>query len=125
MKKAERPINLSLLAFQFPVPAITSITHRITGVVLFVGIGFLLYVLELALSSPEGYAHAQELLAAPAGKLVAFVVLAMLIFHIVAGIRHLIMDFHIGDSLAGGRLGAQLVIALSIVLIVAAGAWLW
>jgi succinate dehydrogenase / fumarate reductase cytochrome b subunit len=125
MKKAERPINLSLLAFQFPLPAITSITHRITGVVLFAGIGYLLYVLDLATSSPEGYAQAEQVLAAPFGKLVSFVVLATLIFHIVAGIRHLIMDFHLGDSLEGGRLGARLVVVLSIVLIAAAGAWLW
>lgn len=125
MRKAERPISLPLLALRFPITAITSITHRITGVVLFVGIGFLLYVLELATSSPDGYVEAQRLLSEPAGKLIAFGVLATLIFHIVAGIRHLIMDFHIGDSLAAGRLGSQLVIASSLGLIALAGVWLW
>src|SRR4030095_14592416 len=125
MKKGQRPIYLSLTQFRFPVMAITSITHRITGVVLFVGAAFLLYVLDLALRSPESYAHALEVLAAPAGKVVTLIVLAMLIFHVVAGIRHLIMDFHIADSLEAGRAGSQLVIVVSLIVTVLAGIWIW
>lgn len=125
MKKGSRPVNLSLTKFSFPVMAITSITHRITGVVLFAGIAFLLYVLDQALASPAGFEHARALLAAPTGKIVMLAVLAMLTFHIVAGIRHMVMDFHVGDSLAAGRLGSQLVFAVSIGLIVLAGVWLW
>ena len=41
--KTDRPINLSLTKFSFPLAAIASITHRITGILLFVGIAFLLY----------------------------------------------------------------------------------
>ena len=51
--KTDRPVNLNLLAFSFPLAAIVSITHRITGVVLFVGLAFALYALDLALASPE------------------------------------------------------------------------
>ena len=125
MKKGQRPIYLSLTQFRFPVTAITSITHRITGVVLFAATAFLLYVLDLALRSPDGYAHALEILDTATGKLVMLIALAMLIFHIVAGIRHIVMDFHVADSLEAGRAGSQLVIVLSLVLIVLAGFWLW
>ena len=53
--KTDRPVNLNLLAFSFPLAAIVSITHRITGVVLFVGLAFALYALDLALASPEEF----------------------------------------------------------------------
>jgi succinate dehydrogenase / fumarate reductase cytochrome b subunit len=123
--RSERPVNLALTKFSLPLAALASITHRITGVVLFAGMAVLLYLLDLALGSEAGFAEARALLAAPLPKLVVLAVLAALVFHIVAGIKHLIMDFHIGDTLAGGRLGAQISIGLSVVLIALAGAWLW
>ena len=121
----ERPVNLALTKFSFPLAAIASITHRITGVVLFGGMAVLLYLLDLALRSPDGFAEARTLVALPIVKLVLLAILAALIFHIVAGVKHLIMDFHIGDTLAGGRLGAQLSFGISVVLIALAGAWIW
>lgn len=121
----ERPVNLALTKFSFPLAAIASITHRITGVVLFGGMAVLLYLLDLSTRSPDGFAEARALLDLPLAKLVLLAILAALIFHIVAGVKHLIMDFHIGDTLAGGRLGAQLSFGVSIVLIALAGAWIW
>ena len=41
-QKAERPVNLDLTQFSFPFAALASITHRISGVILFVAIAFLL-----------------------------------------------------------------------------------
>jgi succinate dehydrogenase / fumarate reductase cytochrome b subunit len=43
----------------------------------------------------------------------------------VLGIRHLIMDFGVGESLEGGQTGAKIALALAIVLIVLAGVWVW
>jgi len=125
MSRQERPVNLALTKFSFPLPAIASITHRITGVLLFAGIAFGLYVLDLSLASPAGFERAAALLATPAGRVLTWLVLAVLIFHLLAGIRHLLMDFGIGETLRGGRLGAQLTFALSAVLIVLAGVWIW
>ncbi len=121
----ERPVNLSLTKFSFPITAIASITHRITGVLLFVGIAYLLWILSLALESPEGFSRAAEVLAAPLPKLVLLAVLAALLFHIFAGVKHLFMDFHLGDSFAAARLGSQVVFALTVVTTVLAGVWLW
>ena len=49
--KTDRPVNLNLFAFSFPLTAIVSITHRITGIILFGGVAFALYVLDMALAS--------------------------------------------------------------------------
>ena len=67
--KTDRPVNLNLLAFSFPLAAIVSITHRVTGVILFVGVAFALYALDMALASPEGFAAAQQLIPSRWGSL--------------------------------------------------------
>ena len=52
-------------------------------------------------------------------------VLSALLYHLVAGIRHLLMDAGLGESLEGGRLGAKILIVIAVVLIVLLGVWIW
>lgn len=123
--KDKRPVNLDLTTIKFPVPALASISHRISGVALFVALPFMLWALDRSLASPEGFSQVQGILATPLASLITWAILAALLFHLVAGIRHLIMDMGIGESLEGGRRGAFLVFAVSIVLILLAGVWVW
>lgn len=121
----KRPVNLDLGKFHFPLPAITSILHRISGVLLFIAMGFLLYGLHLSLSGEEGFSALQTLMQSFLAKLIVWGILSSLIYHLVAGVRHLIMDLGIGETLEGGLLGSRIVILVSIVLIVLAGVWIW
>jgi succinate dehydrogenase / fumarate reductase cytochrome b subunit len=123
--KTERPVYLSLTQFKWPLAAMASITHRITGVLLFIGIAFLLYLLELGVESERSFAHASALLEEPLAKFVLWAVLGAVIYHLVAGVKHLFLDFHIGDSLEGASIATWLTLVTSAVLIVLAGAWLW
>jgi succinate dehydrogenase / fumarate reductase cytochrome b subunit len=125
MKTRERPVNLDLTKFSFPLPALASITHRITGVILFVGIAFGLWALDLSLRSPEGFAEAARLAGSPLGGFVAWGLLTALAYHFVAGVKHLFMDWGVGETLEGARLGSQLTIAATVVLSVLAGVWVW
>lgn len=121
----DRPVYLSLTQFKFPVTAIASIAHRITGMLLFVGIAYLLWLLSVALASPAGFAQAAAALDAPFAKLVLWGVLVMLAYHVLAGVKHLIMDFHIGDSFEAASASAYAVFGLTAVLAVLTGVWLW
>lgn len=121
----KRPVNLDLTQFSFPLPALTSIAHRVTGVVLFVGLVFLMYGLDLSLQSEEGFNEAKALLDLFVVKLVIWGLVSALLYHLVAGIKHLIMDTGIGETLEGGILAAKATIAVSVVLIVLAGVWIW
>jgi succinate dehydrogenase / fumarate reductase cytochrome b subunit len=123
--KTARPVDIPLTTFAFPLAAIASITHRITGVLLFVGLAFLLYLLDESLTSPQGLDTARATLSMPLAKLLLIAIVATLIYHFVAGVKHLLLDFDIGDTVEGGKLGAQITIAVSAVLIVIAGVWLW
>jgi succinate dehydrogenase / fumarate reductase cytochrome b subunit len=64
-------------------------------------------------------------LTSPLAKLVTWGILSALLYHLVAGVRHLMMDMGIGESLEGGKLGSKIVIAVSVVVIVLAGVWIW
>ena len=122
---SKRPVNLDLFTIRFPLPAITSIMHRISGAFLFPAVGGLLYLLELSLASESGFAEAGRLLDSLAAKALLWLVLSALAYHFIAGCRHLLMDLGIGESLAGGLLGARLILLLSVLAAVGLGVWLW
>mgnify|MGYP001813500641 CR=1 FL=1 len=110
---------------RLPITAWVSITHRVTGVALFVGMGVLIWALDKSLESPEGFGAVGEWLGNPLVKLVVWGIVAALIYHAVAGVKHLIMDMGIGETMEGGVLGARLVIGVSVVLVALAGVWIW
>ncbi|WP_312960950.1 succinate dehydrogenase, cytochrome b556 subunit [Stutzerimonas nitrititolerans] len=123
--KSQRPVNLDLRTIKLPITAYTSIIHRVSGVILFVGVAIMLLALDASLSSEEGFAEVKAYLSSPLVKLIVWGLLSALLYHLVAGIRHLIMDIGHGETLEGGKLGSKIVIAVSVVLILLAGVWIW
>lgn len=123
--KDKRPVNLDISTIRLPITSYVSILHRMSGVALFVIAGLFLWMLDCSLSSEQGFNALQTTLTSPLAKLVLWGMIAALIYHLVAGIRHLIMDMGLGETLEGGVLGAKLVLVISVVLIVLVGAWIW
>ena len=122
--KDKRPINLDIGTIALPITAIASILHRISGVILLFGSGILLWLLDLSLESPGGFQRAAMLLQAPLFVFVVWGVLSALLYHMCAGVRHLLMDIGIGESLEGGQRGAMLMFVASAALILLAGIYL-
>ncbi|OGT37045.1 MAG: succinate dehydrogenase, cytochrome b556 subunit [Gammaproteobacteria bacterium RIFCSPHIGHO2_12_FULL_38_14] len=120
----QRPVNLNLFTIRFPIPAIVSILHRISGVVLFLLIPCIFWGFDFSLTE-YGFDHLQELLSNVYVKFIVWALLIPFCYHLIAGIRHLLMDIHIGESLKGGRLGAGLTLIFSLLLIILMGIWLW
>lgn len=120
-----RPVNLDIKTIELPITAYASILHRVTGVVLCAAVLFLLWMLNKSLASEAGFVEVQQMLGSSYVKFLLLVCLAPFIYHLVAGVRHLIMDAGIGETLEGGRLGAKIVFAVSAVLILITGVWLW
>lgn len=121
----KRPVNLDLTTIKFPVMAISSIIHRITGVGLFVAVPILLWMLDRSLAGPESFAGLKEMLAAPLMRFVVWGILAMLVYHLFAGIRHMAMDIGLGEGLESGRRTATLVIVASLVSAIILAIWVF
>jgi succinate dehydrogenase / fumarate reductase cytochrome b subunit len=117
-------VNLDLTTLKFPPAAIASILHRLSGVVVFLFIPLLLWLLQLSLDT-KGFSNLQVVFNHPFTKLILWAVLAAIIYHLIAGIRHLLMDMHIGDGKESGKISALIVMWLSLIFIFAIGGWLW
>ena len=121
----KRPVNLNLFTMKFPLPAIASLLHRISGFILFFLIPIFLFLLQKSLSTSQGFSDVCAIFENPILKFIVWAFLAALIYHLFAGVRHLLMDMGIGETLAGGRRSALLVFILAIIVIVLMGWWLW
>ncbi len=120
-----RPMFFNLLQIQMPVGALTSIMHRITGVVLAVGIPFALYALHLSLDSEQSYARLAQITSTFAFKLAAIVFIWALSHHLLAGVRHVLMDVDLGSHLREARRSAWVVnVGGVLIALLAAGAML-
>lgn len=116
-----RPVNLDLFTIKQPLPAIASIIHRISGLLLFVGIAGLLFIFGESLDSRDSFVALQAVMSGGFAKFVLWVVVSALIYHFVAGIKHLLMDWGIGETLEGAQLGAKIVVGISAILIIYTG----
>jgi len=126
--KDKRPRNLGIgqiLAYQLPIQGIASILHRATGLFLFLSIPLLLCLLQQSLASPDTFSALKSVLSNVFVKLVIFGILAAFVYHLLAGIKHLIMDCGHAETKTGSRLAAQTTLALTVIIMAALGVWLW
>nr|WP_314267333.1 succinate dehydrogenase cytochrome b556 subunit [uncultured Moellerella sp.] len=124
--KKQRPVNLDLQTIEFPVTAIASILHRVSGVITFIAVGILLWLLGISLSSPEGFQYASELMTGFFAKFILWGILTALAYHICGGIRHMLMDFGFMDeTLAVGNASAKIAFVITVILSILAGVLVW
>lgn len=122
----KRPVNLDLRTIKQPLPAITSILHRVTGVALFFGAIFLLYVLEMSLESQQGFDAAVSMMENSFfAKLIAWGLVSALLYHLFAGVKHLVMDLGHCEELESGRLAAKATLVAGGVACLISGVWIW
>ncbi len=120
-----RPVNLDLQTIRFPLTAIASILHRVSGVITFVSLAILLWLLNLSLSSPDGFAAAASITDSFFVKFVLWGVLTALFYHIVLGVRHLLMDLGYFEEMDTGIASTKVSFASVAVLAVFAGGLVW
>ncbi|MCG8426632.1 MAG: succinate dehydrogenase, cytochrome b556 subunit [Chromatiales bacterium] len=73
-----------------------SILHRITGVLMVLAAPLMIHLTDLALDGEQGFAAAQGLIDGWFFTLVMFVLIWAVLHHLLAGIRCLLIDVHIG-----------------------------
>jgi succinate dehydrogenase / fumarate reductase cytochrome b subunit len=106
----QRPVYLNLIKIRLPLPGIISFAHRITGVVLFLALPFVVYLLDLSIESEQSFAKVQQILNQPVMLFVQILLLWSLAHHFFAGIRFLLIDAEIGVEKSQARLASWLVL---------------
>ena len=120
--KPERPryrnIGLGNVIFNYrlPAPGLVSILHRISGVLLFVSLPFLLGLFGDSLISEISFEKFRAVIGHPVGKLVLIVLSWAYLHHFCAGLRHVMMDMDIGLNNATSKNSAMAVLVLSLTL---------
>lgn len=121
----QRPVYLDLSQIQFPATAIASILHRVSGVITFVALAILLWLLATSLSSAQGFAQVQSYFQTFFVKFIVWGILTALAYHAIGGIRHLFQDLGHFEEMESGNASAKVSFAITLVVSVLAGAWLW
>jgi succinate dehydrogenase / fumarate reductase cytochrome b subunit len=112
-----RNIGLAQLAtYRLPLAGKVSILHRISGLLLFVALPLLLYLLDQSLTSEISFDAFKGFLANPFVKLVVLVLSWSFLFHFCAGIRFLLLDTHRAVSKEGGKQTSIVVLTVSTLL---------
>ena len=126
MVNKNRPVNLDIATFRLPITAYVSILHRVSGVAnVFISLA-LIWLLSQSLASEDSYEYVIELTNLTSVKVVLFLILANLIYHSCAGVRHLIMDMGVGeDSFKSGKISAFVMIAVAMILLTLTFFWLF
>ncbi len=98
-----RPTFLDLRRIHFPVGAVASILHRLTGVVLLLVVPAALGLVAYSSSSPAHFHQVAQLLDGPLATLGLALILAAVLHHLFAGLRILLMEAGIGGQLPFAR----------------------
>ena len=109
-----RPVYINLMQIRLPVSALISITHRLSGIYnFFITLPLGLCLLYLSTKSYNDFILIRETLGNP-NIISTFVTFSFLVYvyHILTGIRHLLQDIHIGESLSASRKSAYFVLII-------------
>ena len=117
MNTDHRPVYIDLRKINLPVSALISITHRLSGMyVFFITLPLMLALIYFSTESEDSF-NDLSLFLKDYKFILGLIVLSFCIlwFHILSGVRHLIMDAHIGESLIASKYSAIFTISLWII----------
>ena len=114
-----RPVYMNLFQISLPISAISSITHRLAGIyIFFISLPLFLFLLYFTTKSYNDFMFIQQVFSNSI-FFSTFVSFSFLVFayHILTGVRHLLQDLHIGESLSASRISSYIVFILWFLLI--------
>jgi succinate dehydrogenase / fumarate reductase, cytochrome b subunit len=122
-----------LPSYRLPAAGWVSILHRVSGVLMFVLMPFIIWMFDTSISSEISYerftgAFSAGMLGLPGviWKLVALALIWAYLHHFCAGVRHLRMDINHGAvDKRSGAASARVVLAISLLLTAVLGAKLF
>jgi succinate dehydrogenase / fumarate reductase cytochrome b subunit len=120
-----RPLSPHMTIYRWPVTMMTSITHRLTGGGMAVGLVVLAWWLVCISNGPEGWQSFHAIWDTPLGLLVLFGLTWSLVYHFLNGVRHLAWDLGYGFAKQVSERNSVIILALSILGALAVFASVW
>jgi len=121
-----------ILSYRLPPAGIVSILHRVSGALMFLLLPFIVWLMDVSLSSEISYERFTAAFSAGIGvapgwfiKLVALALIWAYLHHFIAGVRHLWMDMTHSVTREQGHSSAIVTLITSVVLTIALGAKLF
>ena len=102
--------------YRLPLAGFVSILHRASGMLMFLLLPFVLYMLDKSLTSESTFSELQALTSGVFVKLVILALSWAYLHHFCAGVRHLFMDLHYGLNKDAARQSAVSVLVISLAL---------
>ena len=114
-EKDNRPVNLNLLTISLPIIGLSSILHRISGLIIFLAFPLIVWLFSISLESEESFSYLQnQFQQLVVFKIIIFLLFIGFLYHVLAGIRKLLADtFGIGETLKSGNLISWVVFGLT------------
>ena len=120
-RSAKKPPRfLNLLQVRYPIGAIVSIGHRVSGLLLIAALPLLVVGLESSLRSEADYRQICDALLAPLARCAFVLLIWALVHHGAAGARHLLMDAGVGARLPQARVSARFALVFALLCALAA-----
>jgi succinate dehydrogenase / fumarate reductase cytochrome b subunit len=103
-----------LMKYRLPWAGKVSILHRVSGLLMFVLIPFVLYLFDKSITSEISFSTFKAVLANPLAKLVILALIWSYLHHFCAGIRFLMLDLHKGIDKKSSAQSAVTVLVVSL-----------
>jgi len=123
--KAKKIKNLNLLTIKFPVQAVVSILHRMSGVFLFLLMPVITISLWYSLISEHYFFEVINFFKWWPIKFILLILIWGITHHILAGIRHILLDLQLGLDLITARFSSKTVLIISFLITFFVGLLLW
>ncbi len=111
----KRPLSPHLGHYKLPITALTSITHRLTGIFLTLGGAFLVYWLLVISNGKDSFAYYEAIRSNIFVQFLIFGWASALVYHLLTGIRHIFWDFGFGFELSTAKKGSVIIVLIALV----------
>lgn len=120
-----KPVFLNLFLIKFPINAIISIIHRVTGIALFFTIPILMYILQLSLESEDKFNEIKYIITNTSFKIIFITITCTGVYHLIAGIRHIMMDHGFFKQQNEVEISSYIFIAIITITFIIIGFYIW
>jgi succinate dehydrogenase / fumarate reductase cytochrome b subunit len=123
---SKRPVFLQLHQISLPLPALSSIIHRVTGLAMVLTFPIIACLVACSLQSEESFLWVQKFI--QESFFISFLLWGLgsvMLYHLCSGIRHLFMDLHFFEELESARASAIGLFMIYFIVLALFSFWFW